>query len=141
MAALVAVGPYPISMIGLDDQAVTNTVPPTVALLGLAVMQAGLVGLAMPRLRRWLGHRTVWTGVVLGGGMAMSWYAWHLTVMALYTGVELLVGGVLLRAEPLTALWWASRPVWLVLLTALTVPLVALVAPLEGRRRASRRYG
>ena len=88
MASLVALGPYPISMIGLDDQAITNTVPPTVALLALAVMQAGLVGLAMRRLRRWLDRRTVWTGVVLGGGMAMSWYAWHLTVMALYTGLR-----------------------------------------------------
>ncbi len=139
LVLLVAVGPYPTSMIGLDDQAVNNTTPPTVVLLALAAMQAGVVGMMAPRLRRRLESGRVWTGVVLAAGMAMSWYAWHLTVMVLTTGLDLLAGGVLLSPEPLTATWWASRPVWLVVLAAATLPIVLAVVHLEGRRGATRR--
>lgn len=138
LALLVAFGPYPISMIGLDDQAVNNTTPPTVVLLALAAMQAGFVGIATPWLRRRLAYGRVWTGVVLAGGMAMSWYTWHLTVMVLVTGADLLAGGILLAPEPLTASWWASRPVWIAVLAVATLPIVLAVVALEWRRGATR---
>ena len=138
LALLVAFGPYPISMIGLDDQAVNNTTPPTVVLLALAAMQAGVVGIASTWLRRRLSSGRAWIGVVLAGGMAMSWYAWHLTVMVLVTGADLLAGGILLSPEPLTASWWASRPVWIAVLAVTTLPIVLAVVQLEWRRGATR---
>jgi hypothetical protein len=127
----VGLGPYPISMIGLDGQAVTNTTPPTIALLLLGVMQAGVLGLFAPSLERWLGRRGPWTAVVLTSGMAMTWYAWHLTVMTLVAGLGFLAGGWFLTPEPLGASWWATRPLWLVGLTLCTIPVVLVALRFE----------
>ena len=41
--ALVAPGPYPVSMVGVDTSTVTNTYPPRVTLLLLGMFQSGLV--------------------------------------------------------------------------------------------------
>lgn len=131
LVALVVWGPYPLSMIGLDNQEVTNTTPPTVALLALAVMQAGVLGMVAPRLERWLQRPGPWTATVLGGAMAMTWYAWHLTVMTLVAGAALAAGGWMLGPEPLGGVWWLTRPLWLGLLVAITVPVVMVAHRFE----------
>lgn len=135
MVLAVTVGPYPLSMIGLDTQALNNTTPPTAVLLGLATFQAGLVGVLAPAAERGLQRLRVWTWFVAAGGVAMTWYAWHLTVMILVAGVELALGGVLLTLEPFTEAWWWTRPVWVLLLTAVTLPVVVALAGLEARSR------
>jgi hypothetical protein len=38
--------------------------------------------------------------------------------------MSLLAGGFGLRATPLTSYWWATRPIWLVVLATVTVGLV-----------------
>ncbi|MEX1281549.1 MAG: acyltransferase [Acidimicrobiia bacterium] len=132
----VTVGPYPLPMIGLDSQTgLNNTEPPTAVILALATMQMGLVGLAAPRLQRALERTRTWTWVVAGGAVVMTWFTWHLTVMILVAALDLAVGGWFLTIEPFSDLWWWTRPVWIAVLTAVTLPLVVALAGLEARGR------
>ena len=56
-APLVLFGPYPRSMVGVPGEEVSNTLPPSLAMLALGVLQAGLL-LALERpARRWLARR------------------------------------------------------------------------------------
>ncbi len=130
------VGPYPLPMIGLDSQTgLNNTEPPTAIILALATMQVGLVGLLAPRLERALRRIEVWTWVVFGGGVVMTWFTWHLTVMILVGALDYAAGGWFLAIEPFTALWWWTRPVWIAGLALVALPLVLALAGLEARSR------
>lgn len=132
----VTVGPYPLPMIGLDSQTgLNNTEPPTAVILALATMQVGLIGLLAPRITRAVQNVRVWTWVVLGGGLVMTWFTWHLTVMILVAALDLAVGGWFLAIEPFTGLWWATRPVWIAGLAVMALPLVIGLAGLEARSR------
>lgn len=137
LVLLVTVGPYPISMIGLDTQALTNTTPPTIALLALATMQAGLVGLLAPVLERRLQRVRTWSWVLLGGGVAMTWFTWHLTVMILVAGADLALGGRFLSIEPFTTTWWLTRFVWIGGLVVITLPVVFFLARFESLSRGA----
>jgi hypothetical protein len=61
--------------------------------------------------------------VVLGGAVAMTAFLWHLT--ALFLAVLALRRVGVVPPEPASAAWWATRPVWLLLLAAVTAVLVA----------------
>ncbi len=144
VAALVAFGPYPIAMVGLDGAAVTNSNPPKVTLVALAVFQFGLA-LALERpARRRLEHMRTWSVVVAVNGSIMSLYLWHLTVMVAVLGTSIALGGIGLGVGAGTLGWWLTRPIWLALLLALTLPVLAVVArferpqPLAGDRRVWR---
>lgn len=125
LAGLVAFGPYPVSMVGVPGEGLTNTTPPTFPLLALAAFQAGLLAAATPRLERWLGRRGPWTAVVALGGSVMGLYVWHMTAMAIGTLAFLALGGGILVLEPLTTTWWLARPVWFATLGAIVLGLVA----------------
>lgn len=90
-----------------------------------------------PLRRRLSGHRT-WTAVVAVNGSIMSLYLWHLTVMVLVLGGSIALGGIGLHAPVNTPTWWVSRPVWLVVLLVLTLPVLAAVAGFERPRRDCR---
>lgn len=128
---LVVVGPYPVSMVGVDTATVNNTYPTRVTLLLLGMFQAGVVLLVEP-----LGHRLVagakaWAVVVAFNARIMTVYLWHVTAMVAVIGVALLAGGRGLAVEPLTAPWWLTRPVWYVVLGTVTAGLVALLGRFE----------
>ncbi|MEV7972726.1 acyltransferase [Cellulomonas sp. NPDC089187] len=104
---LIAVGPYPMSLIGMPGDAVSNLAPPTAPVLTFAVAQvAGALALrpllteraARSRLVRWANTHS------------MGLYLWHLTAMFLLTGVMIFALGVAVP-EPWTAVWWLTRPV------------------------------
>ncbi len=137
VSTLVALGPYPLSMVGIGG-AVENSYPTriTMALLGMA--QIGLALLAEAPLQRWLQRRRPWTVTVAVNARIMSLYLWHLTALNLVVGVVLLVGGPALRTlevEPGSGLWWATRPVWFVVLGVVTAGFVAALGWLETPRR------
>jgi hypothetical protein len=64
----------------------------------------------------------------------MSVYLWHLTVMVLIICGSLLAGGLGLGAEPLSASWWLTRPLWWAFLGAVTFAVVAVVGRFESVR-------
>ena len=123
VVTLTGFGGYPVSMVGMPGEPVSNMNPPTVALLAHAIWLTGAVLLLRDRARRWLADRRVWTVVVAANGVVMTVFLWHLS--ALFGGYALALGlGVPLPA-PATAAWWLTRPLWL---SALTVPAATLVA-------------
>ncbi len=123
---LVRYGPYPIAMVGLDTAQVTNSYPPRVTLAFLAMFQAGLVLLAEPLLARWMRRLRPWTVVVAVSSLIMTLYLWHLTAMVMVIAIGMFTGGVGFGIEPLSALWWWTRPVWFVVLILLTLCLALI---------------
>ncbi|MFN2100355.1 acyltransferase family protein [Altererythrobacter sp. MF3-039] len=129
--ALTVFGPYPVAMIGVPGAELTNSMPPTIALLALGVMQAGLVILLQKSGRRMLESPKIWTATVLLNGMIMSVYLWHLTAFVLVMVAAWMLGGIGLHADPGSAGWWLARPIWFALYIAVLLPLVALFSRWE----------
>ena len=121
---------YPGSMVGGIEAGRTNTFPPSFAIVALAVWQFGAVLALRPLVDRWLARPRVWATVVAANGMAMTLYLWHITALVVVTAA-VLPAGLLPSPEAGTLAWWAWRPVWIVLLAAAMVPLVALFARVE----------
>ncbi len=132
---LVTTAGYPVSMITVPGEAVSNSRPPSLALLSLAVFHGGLVISLETPLRRWLKRPLPWTIAVLVNGRIMTLYLWHVTVMILAIGALNLAGGPGLGIEPDSALWWATRPVWIGLLAVLLLPAMALFGRFEQTSR------
>lgn len=128
---LVVVGPYPVSMVGVDTATVNNTYPTRVTLLLLGMFQTGVVLLLEPLGRRLVAGARAWAVVVAFNARIMTVYLWHVTAMVAVIGVALLAGGRGLAVEPLTAPWWLTRPVWYVVLGTVTAGLVALLGRFE----------
>ncbi|MET8750131.1 acyltransferase family protein [Streptomyces sp. NPDC004667] len=120
---LVAFGPYPLSMVGMPGEKVSNMAPPTLALLCHGMWLVGAVQLLARPAGAWLARPRVWHGVVAANGIAMTAFLWHLTAMlGVYAG-QLLLGMAL--PEPATGAWWAQVPVRILLAAVLTALLVA----------------
>jgi len=119
---LVTVGDYPLSMIGVPGEEVSNSRPPTLALLGLGALHGGLALAIEAPARRWLRRIGPWTATVLVNGTIMTVYLWHATVLVLAVGLAYLLGGIGLGLAPNSAGWWATRPLWIAgLLAALWI--------------------
>lgn len=134
----VTVGPYPVSMVSVPGEAVSNTLPPKLPMLALGLVQSGVLLTLEGPLRRWLARGAPWTATILLNGMIMTIYLWHITAAALVMGTALLLGNVGLGVEPGTGAWWLARPIWLVIYTAVLLALVPFTARFE-RGRANAR--
>jgi len=126
---------YPVSMVGVPGAEMNNTLPPRLPLLGLGVLQTGLLLSLEPLARRWLRRPRPWTATVLVNSMIMTVYLWHLTAMVLILAILLGLGGFGLRIEAGSGAWWVTRPPWLAAMAAVTVPLVLLLSRFERPRR------
>ena len=131
LVLLVWFGPYPVSMVGLDDAVVNNSYPTRVTLGFLGLLQGGAVLALEPRMQRWMARPLPWARTVVLGSRIMSVYLWHLTAMVLVLGLGLLVAPWMLAPEPLSLAWWLTRPVWWGVLAAATGGMVALVGRFE----------
>lgn len=130
---LVAYGPYPLSMVGMPGEKVSNMAPPTLALLCHGLWLVGavqlLAGPAAARLRR----PRVWRAVVAANGIAMTAFLWHLTAMLAVYATQLALGMTL--PAPAGAAWWAQVPVRIALAALVTVLLVAVFRRFEAPAR------
>ena len=131
LVGLTVFGPYPIAMIGVPGAEITNSMPPTIALLALGVVQAGLVLALEPWGRKMLENLSLWTATVLMNGMIMTVYLWHLTAFVLVMVAAWALGGIGLRVAPGSAEWWLQRPVWFALYIAALLPMIAIFAKHE----------
>lgn len=139
LAALVKWGPYPLAMVGVPGDEISNTLPPKLPMLALAALQGGLLLALEGPARRWLARSSVFTATVLVNGMIMTVYLWHLTALAWTIGVAYLLGGVGLHQTPGTGGWWLTRPAWLAALALAIVPLALVFGRFE--RPAEREEG
>lgn len=131
LLGLVLFGPYSRSMVGVPGEEVSNTLPPSLAMLALGMLQAGLL-LALERpARRWLAGIGPWTATVLVNGTIMSVYLWHSTTMVWTVGLANLAGGVGLHLAPGSASWWLARLPWLVVYLAGLIGALALFGRFE----------
>lgn len=131
LIGLTVYGPYPVAMIGVPGAEITNSMPPTMALFTLGVMQTGLVLALEPAGRRMLENLSVWTATVLMNGMIMTMYLWHLTAFVLVMVGAWLLGGLGLYVFPGTAEWWWTRPIWFALYILALLPMIAIFAKHE----------
>ena len=132
---LTSQGPYPLAMVGSPDPGLSNTLPPKITLLALGLFQFGLLLALESPMRRALNGLRLWTATVLINSMIMTVYLWHITVMVIFAALLYMAGGIGLGIEPGTSDWWWSRPVWIVVLFVLLLPVALLLSPLERRGR------
>ena len=130
-------GPYPVSMIGLPNQPVSNMFPPSVCVVVVAVLQFSLLMLARPALLRWLRRPGPWRATIVVNTLVMTLFLWHITGLVLAAGTAHLAGVPLPEIGSLQ--WWLQKPVWLLAATAVTALLVLAFHPVERRVLASGR--
>src|SRR5262249_51636414 len=134
LLSLVLGGPYPVSMVGDPDEPVSNTTPPKVTLIALAIVQGGVLFWLQAAARRWLAGRSAWTATVLINANIMTLFIWHLTATTLVVLGSYLAGGVGLHLEPGSTAWWWSRIPWVAANAIALVPLVLAFGRFERPR-------
>jgi surface polysaccharide O-acyltransferase-like enzyme len=118
LVAAVTVGGYPMSMVGVPGEDRWNTEPPSLALVALTIWLLGLVLLARPLIQSWAGRRRRLVDRL--NGSVLTIYLWHVSALALGAAAVHLLD--VPRPDTGSALWWATRPLWLVVM----VPFLAL---------------
>lgn len=138
LVLLTGPGPYPVSMLGLPGQRLSNMLPPSVCVIAVGVVQLGVVMLARPALLRWLQRPRVWRTTVAANAVVMTLFLWHITGLVLAAVAAYLLG---LSLPPVgSARWWAEKPLWLLAAAVVTAGLVVVLSPVE-RAAASRAHG
>ena len=134
LVGLTATGTYPVAMVGIPGAGLTNMTPPTLAMLILGTMQLGVIWGTQGAVSRFTASKRGWHAVVAVSGTMMTIYLWHLSAMSLVGATGLFAfDGTAFRIEPGGGLWWATRPLWLAILSAVTLGLVFLFARFEWR--------
>jgi fucose 4-O-acetylase-like acetyltransferase len=135
LSALIVVtwaGWYPVAMVGIPGAEITNMTPPTFGIALLGTVQAGIILGTRPAIERLTRRLRVWHVVVAVSGVLMTIFLWHLGAMSLVAAVGLFTfDGAMFRIEPGTTAWWLTRPLWLLILSGVTIALVAVFAPFE----------
>ncbi|WP_426364305.1 acyltransferase family protein [Streptomyces sp. E-08] len=127
--ALVALGPYPLSMVGMPGERVSNMAPPTLALLCHGLWLVGGVELLKGPGARLVARAGVWRTVVAANGVAMTAFLWHLTAMLAVYGALLGFGARL--PAPASGAWWAQVPPRFAAAALLTALLVTVFRRFE----------
>jgi peptidoglycan/LPS O-acetylase OafA/YrhL len=136
LTLLILKGPYPLAMVGSPGGELSNTTPPKITLLALGIFQFGLLLAIEAPMRRMLSGLRLWAATVLINSMIMTLYLWHLTIMVIVVALAYLAGGIGLGLEPASLDWWLTRPLWIIFLFAVLLPVALFLAPLERRVRS-----
>ncbi|MDN5764886.1 MAG: acyltransferase [Humibacillus sp.] len=124
MLAAVIAGPYPVSMVGLPGETVSNMAPPTAALLAQGIGICGLAVVVRSPMGRLLTRPRAWKTVLAGAPFAMTAFLWHLT--ALLFALMVLRGLNIEQPEVGSIGWWLSRPLLVAMLAVVTAGLVGV---------------
>jgi hypothetical protein len=135
LATLTRFGPYPLSMVGLPGETVSNMNPPTICLIALTIWQVSALMLIRRPVTMWLQRPRAWGAVIASNSMIMTMFLWHLT--ALMLAVLLLLPRGFPQPTVGTLSWWLLRPVWLAILCAVTALFVLLLGRFERPARKS----
>jgi fucose 4-O-acetylase-like acetyltransferase len=122
-------GPFPVDMIG-DGERVTNTTPPSIALLAFAAAQAGVLLALEPAVSRLLARPGWWRSVTRLNDKALTVYLWHMAPVVVIA-VALYPTGLVPQPAIGTAEWWVLRLAWFVLLTEVLILVVMAFAGVE----------
>jgi fucose 4-O-acetylase-like acetyltransferase len=130
LAGLLAWSPFPVNMVGTTSVGVNNTIPPSVALLAFAAVQAGLLLAAEPVMSRLLARARLWQLVTWLNNRVLTVYLWHMTPVVV-AAVALYPSGVLGQPPIGSAGWWALRPAWIASLAIILAPAAIWLARFE----------
>ena len=119
-------------VVGYSKDMYENLNPPTTCILVLAVGQIFLVAFAHPWLTRLANLALVKKATDAINRNSMTIYLWHVPVAAVLGLAMVRVG--LGAPEPLTAEWWETRPLFLLLVGLAVIPVVAFVARQEAKK-------
>lgn len=129
--ALVALGPYGVAMVGaVPPPELSNSDPPTLALLALAAAQVGVALLLRPAVDPWLRRARVWRAVLAVNAVILTIFLWHMVPVVL-ASAALMRPGLFPQPEPGSGVWFALRLPWLLILAVLLVALVAVFGRFE----------
>ncbi|MCP4074449.1 MAG: acyltransferase [Hyphomicrobiales bacterium] len=128
---------YPVAMISVPGEEVSNTRPPTFAMFAIGFTQVGLILLVTDKVANWLQNPKPWAVVILVGQRIMTVYLWHLTALLIVVGLMFLADGFGLRMLPGTSEWWLSRPLWIAAMSLVMLPLIFVFGRLESGSRQS----
>ncbi len=78
---LMWVGPYELSLVGIETQQLKNMTPPSLLLAGHAIMMCALAIAAAPAIARWARRPRVWWLAAIGNSGAMTLYLWHIPLL------------------------------------------------------------
>ncbi|MFF1441303.1 acyltransferase [Streptomyces sp. NPDC058295] len=129
-ALLVGPGPFPVSLILVTGEELSNTNPPSAAMLAWSLAQVGVALLVAPVVRRVLERARVRRAVRVLGAGSMALYLWHMLPVLIVAAAFYLTG---LAPEPRygSAGWWALRVPWLLVLGGVLVMVLRALRPLE----------
>ena len=128
---LVGFGPYPVSMITAGTDTISNSAPTRVTMAFLGMAQAGIVLMLQRPLAALLRSPGLWFLTVLVNQRIMTWFLWHLTALTALANVLIGLDAGALLPTPLTGIWWLTRPLWALVLFAITGVLVAIFGRFE----------
>ncbi len=137
MWVLLTIFDYPVSMVSVPGEEVSNTLPPTVAMLAIGCLQIGLILLAERAANAWLTNTRPWAAVIILNQMIMTVYLWHMTALILSVGVAYGLGSIGLKIDPGTAAWWTLRPIWIAIFIAVLIPFVLIFMRFEGASKTT----
>ena len=129
LVALTTFGPYSNSMVGVASEKASNNSPPTICLIALSLWLIGLAMSFRTTMNRKLENPRLWVAVVAANSAIITVFLWHLTALLL-AAVTLLPAGFP-QPEAGSAMWWATRPLWIGVLIAFTAPFVLVFSRFE----------
>lgn len=133
LTALVTSGLYPGSMVGVPGER-SNMAPPTVCIVALVLLQAGILEIVRPSIERRL-DRPGWARVNdLTNRFALPLFLFHSTGMALYRALNYTVFGNRTDVARPNLMWWVTRPLAFIGPLLCTLPVIYLF----GRRYVTR---
>ena len=133
IAVLIGALGYPLSMVSVPGMGVTNAGPPSLAMVGLATVQVGMLIAGRRRLAARTTRPATAARVASLNAAAMGIYLWHFAAMTI-AAVLLLPAGIVPDHQTGSAAWWLARPLWIGGCALVLVALLPLARRL-GRRR------
>src|SRR4051794_25371273 len=78
---LIWLGPYELSLVGIETQHVKNMTPPSLLLAGHAITLCTFAIAASPAIAQWARRPRVWWLTAIGNSGAMTLYLWHIPAL------------------------------------------------------------
>lgn len=127
--ALMWLGPYELSLVGIETQQLKNMTPPSLLLAGHAIMMCAFVIAAAPAIARWARRPRVWWLVAIGNTGAMTLYLWHIPALLFMHLVFDYLGHP--RYDPSAPGFVAMSSVQVLVMGVLVAALFIMLRPLE----------
>ncbi|MCU1695990.1 MAG: hypothetical protein JWR34_2053 [Mycobacterium sp.] len=125
---LLWMGPYELSLVGIDSQHLKNMTPPSLLLVGHAIMLCAFAIAVAPSIGRWAQRPGVWRLAVIGNTGAMTLYLWHMPALL---GVHLAFDYLGLPRYPGQPHFVLLSITQLVLVAVLVAAMFVVLRPLE----------